>query len=141
MLNYSAIFDEVQDFELNIRNVSGPGPLSAGPPAVLDPNHGLIISDTGDINAAPKVVAPFLPIANANRPTSDGATPRQQHFLAGIGCDEGMGAFRHPHAEWRADQRRSSRWSERQYRGPRPPPLLPGWLPEVPRRHQVDDQQ
>ena len=25
VLNYSAIFDEVQDFELNIRNVSGPG--------------------------------------------------------------------------------------------------------------------
>ena len=67
VLNYSAIFDEVQDFELNIRNVSGPGPLSAGPPAVLDPNHGLIISDTGNIDAAPKVVAPFLPIANANR--------------------------------------------------------------------------
>ncbi len=67
ILNYSAIFDEVQDFELNIRNVSGPGPLSAGPPPVLDPNHGLIISDTGNINAAPAVVAPFLPIANAGR--------------------------------------------------------------------------
>jgi DNA-binding beta-propeller fold protein YncE/mono/diheme cytochrome c family protein len=68
LLNYSAIFDEVQDFELNIRNVSGPGPLAAGPPPVLDPNHGLIISDTGNIDAAPAVVAPFLPIANAGRP-------------------------------------------------------------------------
>ena len=29
VLNYSAIFDEVQDFEANIRNVSGPGPLAA----------------------------------------------------------------------------------------------------------------
>lgn len=67
LLNYSAIFDEVQDFELNIRNVSGPGPVSAGPPPILSPNHGLIISDTGNIDAAPAVVAPFLPIANAGR--------------------------------------------------------------------------
>jgi cytochrome c peroxidase len=82
LLNYSAIFDEVQDFELNIRNVSGPGPVSPGPPPVLNPNHGLIISDTGNINAAPAAVAPFLPIANANRqqvtvtlPDSDTAWP------------------------------------------------------------------
>ena len=27
--------------------------LSAGPPVVFDPKHGLIISDTGNINAAP----------------------------------------------------------------------------------------
>lgn len=67
LLNYSAIFDEVQDFELNIRNVSGPGPLSAGPPPVLDPNHGLVISDTGDINAAPAVVNAFAK-PNAGRP-------------------------------------------------------------------------
>ncbi|HLF28165.1 MAG TPA: YncE family protein [Anaerolineae bacterium] len=67
ILNYSAIFDEVEDFELNIRNVSGPGPLSAGPPPVLDPNHGLIISDTGDINTAPAVINAFAK-ANAGRP-------------------------------------------------------------------------
>jgi YVTN family beta-propeller protein len=68
ILNYSAIFDEIQDFELNIRNVSGPGPLSAGPPPVLDPNHGLLISDTGDINTAPAAIAPFVAKANAGRP-------------------------------------------------------------------------
>lgn len=66
VLNYSAIFDEVQDFELNIRNVSGPGPLSPGPPPVLDPNHGLIIGAT--INDAPAAVPPLIPIANAGRP-------------------------------------------------------------------------
>jgi DNA-binding beta-propeller fold protein YncE len=66
ILNYSAIFDEVQDFELNIRNVSGPGPLSAGPPPVLDPAHGLIISDTGDINSAPAVVNAFA-LPNSGR--------------------------------------------------------------------------
>ncbi|HYN89528.1 MAG TPA: hypothetical protein VER55_13420, partial [Ardenticatenaceae bacterium] len=66
VLNYSAIFDEVQDFELNIRNVSGPGPLSAGPPPVLDPNHGLLIGD--NINQAPAAVPPLIPIKNAGRP-------------------------------------------------------------------------
>jgi YVTN family beta-propeller protein len=67
ILNYSAIFDEVQDFEINIRNVSGPGPLSAGPPPVLDPNHGLLVGDTGDVNTAPAVVNAFTQ-ANAGRP-------------------------------------------------------------------------
>lgn len=66
ILNYSAIFDEVQDFELNIRNVSGPGNLSAGPPPLLDPNHGLIFGAT--INDAPLAVPPLLNLANAGRP-------------------------------------------------------------------------
>ena len=68
VLNYSAIFDEVEDFEANIRNVSGPGPAgraalpcSAPPPATstLDPNHGLLIGDNGDINLAPCVLNSF----------------------------------------------------------------------------------
>ena len=79
LLNYSAIFDEVQDFEINIRNVSGPGNLSAGPPPVLNPNQGLIISDTGDINAAPAVVNAFnLPNSGRQQLTvtlSDSNTP------------------------------------------------------------------
>ena len=68
VLNYSAIFDEVQDFEANIRNVSGPGPL-AQPlnGSVLDPNHGLLISDTGQINFAPAVLNAFAK-PNAGRP-------------------------------------------------------------------------
>jgi YVTN family beta-propeller protein len=69
VLNYSAIFDEVQDFELNIRNVSGPGPLAAPVNgSVLNVNQGLLISDTGDINSAPLAVAPFVAKANAGRP-------------------------------------------------------------------------
>jgi hypothetical protein len=75
MLNYSAIFDEVEDFEANVRNISGPGnlaaalPCSAPPPAtsLFDPNHGLIIGDNGDINLAPCVINQFLK-ANAERP-------------------------------------------------------------------------
>ena len=58
-LNYSAIFDEVQDFELNIRNVSGPGPKDGA----LDANHGLIIPDS---TALTDIVAFNKP--NAGRP-------------------------------------------------------------------------
>jgi YVTN family beta-propeller protein len=75
VLNYSAIFDEVEDFEANIRNVSGPGalatalPCSAPPPATstLDPNHGLLFGDNGDINLGPCVLNSFAK-ANAGRP-------------------------------------------------------------------------
>jgi YVTN family beta-propeller protein len=76
ILNYSAIFDEVEDFEANIRNVSGPGniappalPCQTAPPpstSLLDPNHGLLFGDNNDINVAPCVVNSFAK-ANANR--------------------------------------------------------------------------
>ena len=59
ILNYSAIFDELQDFELNIRNVSGPGGL--------DPNHGLLIGDDGNIDNAPAAINGFA-LPNAGRP-------------------------------------------------------------------------
>ncbi len=76
VLNYSAIFDEVEDFDANVRNVSGPGalaaavPCSAGPPATstFDPNHGLIIGDNGDINLPPCVINSLAAKANAERP-------------------------------------------------------------------------
>jgi hypothetical protein len=63
LLNYSAIFDEVEDFEANIRNVSGPGSLVGG---ALSPNHGLLIGDSGDLNVAPSAVNAFA-LPNANR--------------------------------------------------------------------------
>jgi YVTN family beta-propeller protein len=77
VLNYSAIFDEIEDFELNARNVSGPGPLAAAQacqtPApgaaatsMFDPNQGLLIGDNADINFAPCVINAFAK-ANANR--------------------------------------------------------------------------
>lgn len=80
LLNYSAVFDEVQDFDLNIRNTSGPGALAAAQacsdPApgaaatsTLDPNHGLILGDT-DPNKAPCVINQFLkPNAGRNQVT------------------------------------------------------------------------
>jgi YVTN family beta-propeller protein len=61
ILNYSAIFDEVQDFEGNIRNTSGPN-LGFG-----DPNHGLLISDTLNLNDPPVAFA-TLGRPNAGRP-------------------------------------------------------------------------
>jgi YVTN family beta-propeller protein len=67
LLNYSAIFDEIEDFEINVRNVSGPGnlatPINGNP---LDPNHGLLIGDNGDLNVAPSAVNAFA-LPNANR--------------------------------------------------------------------------
>ena len=71
LLNYSAIFDEVEDFEANIRNISGPGPLAGG---ALDPNHGLLIGPNKDpntglgtnLNAAPTALNAFA-LANENR--------------------------------------------------------------------------
>ena len=88
ILNYSGIFDEVQDFEANIRNISGPGPLaaaqpcSAPPPDVStnDPNHGLLLGDA-NVNLAPCVVNQFTK-ANAGRNgitvTLPGSTARVQ---------------------------------------------------------------
>jgi YVTN family beta-propeller protein len=68
VLNYSAIFDEIEDFEANIRNVSGPGNLAAPINGnSLDPNHGLLIGDTGDLNVAPGTVNAFT-VASGNRP-------------------------------------------------------------------------
>ncbi len=67
ILNYSAIFDEIEDFEANIRNVSGPGNLAAPINGnSLDPNHGLLIGDSGDLNVAPSAVNAFA-LPNANR--------------------------------------------------------------------------
>jgi len=69
VLNYSAIFDEVEDFELNIRNVSGPGNLATPINGnAFNPNQGLLIADNGtNINLAPTVINAFGK-ANANRP-------------------------------------------------------------------------
>src|SRR5207249_1526024 len=67
LLNYSAIFDEVEDFEANIRNVSGPGNLAVAINGnSLNPNQGLLIGDNGDLNVAPSAVNPFA-LPNANR--------------------------------------------------------------------------
>ena len=44
------------------RDVSGPGALAGG---ALDPNHGLLIGDSGDLNVAPGTVNAFT-VASAN---------------------------------------------------------------------------
>ena len=73
IFNYSGIFSVVQDFEANIRNISGPGPLpapqpcSAPPPptSANDPNHGLLLGDVNK-NQAPCVINGFVK-SNENR--------------------------------------------------------------------------
>jgi YVTN family beta-propeller protein len=71
VLNYSAIFDEIEDFEGNIRNTSGPGPGPAVPcdngaqTSTFRPTHGLLLG-VGNPNNPPCVVAQFIP-PNANR--------------------------------------------------------------------------
>ena len=75
VLNYSAIFDELEDFEANVRNVSGPGPLPAQtlcadpppPTSNFDPAHGLLIGDNGDISVPPCTVNSLAAKANADR--------------------------------------------------------------------------
>jgi YVTN family beta-propeller protein len=59
ILNNSPARDEVEDFDLNIRNVSGPGPKAGQ----LDPDHGLIIPETPALTD----IADFIAKANANR--------------------------------------------------------------------------
>lgn len=77
VLNYSAIFDEIQDFELNVRNISGPGALAAAQecsepaPAgattsTIDPNHGLLLGDV-DPNKAPCAIPALGGKSNAGR--------------------------------------------------------------------------
>jgi cytochrome c peroxidase len=107
VLNYSAIFDEVEDFEANIRNVSGPGNLaaalacSAPPPAtsLLDPNHGLLIGDNGDINLAPCVVNAFAK-PNAGRPQLTVTLPGSGTAVAALTAlrEWVKAAVRTPHA-------------------------------------------
>jgi hypothetical protein len=78
ILNYSGVNDEIEDFSINIRNVSGPAPLPApttcsdpapGQPATstFDPNHGLIFGDNGDINLPPCIINAIPAKANADR--------------------------------------------------------------------------
>ncbi|MDN5940510.1 MAG: YncE family protein [Nitrospira sp.] len=59
ILNISPGRDEIEDFDLNIRNVSGPGPKAGQ----LDPDHGLIIPETPALTD----IADFIAKANANR--------------------------------------------------------------------------
>jgi YVTN family beta-propeller protein len=92
ILNYSGIFDEIQDFELNIRNVSGPGagpllPCQSPPPdeSTFDRNHGLLIGDKGNINRAPCVINAFVkPNAGREEVTVDpvGATAEVEALTA-----------------------------------------------------------
>ena len=93
ILNYSGIFDEIEDFEANIRNVSGPGNVAVAqtcadappPTSNFDRNHGLLIGDNGNINLAPCVINAFGK-ANADRQeltvNPNGATAKVEALTA-----------------------------------------------------------
>ena len=78
VLNYSAIFDEVEDFEAEHPQRLGPRPARrrarlrdpppppAPPTSTLDPNHGLLIGDNGDSTRRPARSTPS-PMPNADR--------------------------------------------------------------------------
>jgi YVTN family beta-propeller protein len=111
ILNYSAVNDEVEDFELNIRNVSGPGALAAAQPcsdpaqgqpatSTFDPNHGLIFGDNGNPNLAPCIINAIPAKANQGRnqftvtlPGSTVAVPAQDALREWV-----RNAIRTPHA-------------------------------------------
>src|SRR5205085_8323470 len=84
ILNYSAIFDEIEDFEANIRNVSGPGNLAAPINGnSLDPNHGLLIAPGGALNVAPSAVNAFA-LPNANRDQVTVTLPGSANKVPGL---------------------------------------------------------
>ncbi len=59
ILNNSPVRDEPEDFDLNIRNTSGPGPKAGQ----FDPDHGLIIPETPALTD----IADFVAKSNADR--------------------------------------------------------------------------
>jgi hypothetical protein len=74
VFNYGATFDEIEDFDVVARNVQGPGPLATAIPcsepppdtSTIDPDHGLLIGDNGEIDTPPCEINPFTK-ANADR--------------------------------------------------------------------------
>jgi len=83
MLNYSATYDEIEDFETYVRGREGHGPGDLSTPTgttiyktcdspppeqnSLDPDHGLLLSDLSNPDRAPCQIPPFSR-PNAGRP-------------------------------------------------------------------------
>ena len=92
ILNYSGVFDEVEDFEANIRNVSGPGPLAAAqpcatppPPAsTFDPNHGILFGDDGNVNVSICALNSLLGKASADRAQHTVTLPGSNTAVPGL---------------------------------------------------------
>ena len=150
VLNYSAIFDEVEDFEANIRNVSGPGPLaaplpcsSAPPPSTsaLDPNHGLLVGDNGDLNLAPCVLNSLSPRASAERPQHTVTLPGSTTAVPALTALREWVKFavRTPRAPVHAQGRRQPRCRRRRSSAGRTL-FLGRRLHRLPRGRQVDPE-
>ena len=76
IFNFGATFDELEDFDAVVRDVQGPGltplaaPIACSDPLPdttrIDPDHGLIVGDNGELAVPPCEITPFGK-ANANR--------------------------------------------------------------------------
>ncbi len=138
VLNYSAIFDEIEDFEANIRNVSGPGPLLAHERHALDPNHGLLIGPGGDLNVPPTAVNAFA-LANANRDQVTVTLPGSANKVPALDRHAGMGPQRRPHPQRPVAEPARLAPAVLHHFGPVAFPHRR--LRQLPRRHQLDGQR
>ena len=124
ILNYSAQRDETQDFTLNVRNVSGPGPLAtanrlqrAGHQPTADP-----VDHPKHLRPQPRPVAgrrqhqsaavrrERLPQAQYRAHASHRDPARQHHGLAGDGRVERLDPVRDPGAQWPAHRPGDPGW-------------------------------
>lgn len=88
IINYSAIFDELEDVDFNTRRVSSGEPLAMPRPCIdatggvgqgtNDPNHGLILGSESDLSRAPCVLVPFA-MPNEHRPQLRVQLPGSEH--------------------------------------------------------------
>ena len=122
-LNWSAVRDEIQDFELNIRNVSGGQGLIAlkdpfGNRAAVDP---CVFNLRFTVNAA---------CTDATREAEAAITTGRD---ADLDAHRRLHRVRHPRAD-------HAQQGHRPRRGDRPRPVRRGQLPGLPRRRQLDRQ-
>ena len=136
VLNYSSICDEVEDFELNIRNVSGPGPLAAaqtcatpGAAGHQRVRPGARAPDRRHRRPQPGAVHHQQLRPEERRPPADDGHAAGQHGRrAGADRDARVGAPRRPHAERPAARRAEPAGREPGPGRPGPRAVRPGVL-------------
>ncbi len=149
VLNYSAIFDEVEDFEANIRNVSGPGPLaaplpcsSAPPPVDKRARPQPRVAGRGQRRSQPRPVRAELspPARQRGAPAAHRHAAGQHHRGAGADRAARVGEVRGPHSAGpvHAQGRRQPRLGEGDQGGA---DAVPGRrVHRLPRGRQVDPE-
>ena len=143
ILNYSAQRDETQDFTLNARNVSGPGPLpapvpcSAAPPdtSTFDPDHG----PAGRRRRLQPAALRGQRLRQAQQRAQPGDRhPARRHTRAGPRRLERMAEVRGPRAQRPADRRAGQGWRAGRGRRRGPSPVRAAALHGLPQRRAVE---